>query len=118
VLRLPRSIGKTAVEPAAELALADNLQGGGHCRRVLAIPECFAMIIKTSAFSLSAALFAGVAAAQTLSGPTVNRRHLQPTEQQVESRQGDRAREWNARVQSEIDRLYGEIMHAATRVQR
>jgi hypothetical protein len=50
------------------------------------------MIIKTSAFSLSVALFAGVAAAQTLSGPTANGRQLQPTEQQFESRRGNRAR--------------------------
>jgi hypothetical protein len=76
------------------------------------------MIIKRCALSLAAALFGTVAAAQTLPGPTVNGRQLQPTEQQVESREGDRAREWNARVQPEVDRLYGEIMHAATRMQR
>jgi hypothetical protein len=76
------------------------------------------MIIKTCALSLSAALFASVAAAQTLSSPTVNGRQLQPTEQQVESREGNRARAWDAHVQSEINRLYGEITRAAARVQR
>jgi len=76
------------------------------------------MILRACALLLSAALLAGVAAAQTRSGPAVNGRQLQPTEQQVESREDDRARERNARVQSEIDRLYGEIVHAAARAQR
>ena len=68
------------------------------------------MLIKTSVLSLSLALFIGVAAAQPPSWPIVNGRHLQPTQQQVDSRIDDRARQWSRGVQSEIDRLYHEIM--------
>jgi hypothetical protein len=68
------------------------------------------MLIKTSVLSLSLALFIGVAAAQAPSWPIVNGRHLQPTQQQVDSRIDDRARQWSRDVQSEIDRLYDEIM--------
>jgi hypothetical protein len=68
------------------------------------------MLIKTSVFSLSLALIIGVAAAQTPSWPIVNGRHLQPTQQQVDSRVDDRARQWSRGFQSEIDRLYDEIM--------
>jgi hypothetical protein len=68
------------------------------------------MLIKASVFSLSLALVIGVAAAQTQSWPIVNGRQLQPTQQQVDSRVDDRARQWSRGVQSEIDRLYREIM--------
>ena len=68
------------------------------------------MLIKTSVFSLSLALFIGVAAAQVPSWPIVNGRHLQPTQQQVDSRIDDRSRQWSRGVQSEIDGLYDEIM--------
>ena len=70
------------------------------------------MLIKTSVLSLSLALFIGVAAAQAPSWPIVNGRHLQPTQQQVDSRLDDRSRQRSRgiRVQSEIDRLYDEIM--------
>jgi hypothetical protein len=67
------------------------------------------MLIKTSVLSLSLALFIGVAAAQAPSWPIVNGRHLQPTQQQVD-RGDDRSRQWSRGVQSEIDRLYDEIM--------
>jgi hypothetical protein len=68
------------------------------------------MLIKASVLSLSLALFIGVAAAQAASWPIVNGHHLQPTQQQVDSRKDDRARQWSRGVQSEIDRLYDEIM--------
>ncbi len=68
------------------------------------------MLIKTSVLSLSLALFIGVAAPQAQSWPIVQGRHLQPTQQQVDSRIDDRARQWSRGVQSEIDRLYDEIM--------
>ena len=71
------------------------------------------MIIKAYLLSLSLALFIGVAAAQTPSGPIVDGRRPQPTQQQVDSRVDDRARQWNRRVQSEIDRLYDEILRAS-----
>ena len=68
------------------------------------------MLIKTSVLSLSLALFIGVAAPQAQSWPIVQGRHLQPTQQQVDSRVDDRSRQWSHGVQSEIDRLYDEIM--------
>jgi hypothetical protein len=68
------------------------------------------MLIKTSVLSLSLALFIGGAAAQAPSWPIVQGRHLQPTQQQVDSRIDDRARHWSRGVQSELDRLYDEIM--------
>jgi hypothetical protein len=64
------------------------------------------MLIKTSAL----ALFIGAAAAQGPSSPIVNGRHLQPIQQQVDSRIDDRARQWSRGVRSAIDRLYDEIM--------
>ena len=72
-----------------------------------------AEIIKALLLSLSLALFIGVAAAQTPSGPIVDGRRAQPTQQQVDSREDNRARQWNRGVQSEIDRLYDEIMRAS-----
>jgi hypothetical protein len=66
------------------------------------------MLIKTSALSL--ALLIGVAAAQSPSWPIVQGRQLQPTQQQIDGRLDDRARQWSRGVQSEIDRLYDEIM--------
>jgi hypothetical protein len=71
------------------------------------------MLIKTSALSLSLALFIGVAAAQARSWPIIEGRQLQPTQQQVDSRVDDRARQRSRGVQSEIDRLYDEIMRGS-----
>ena len=71
------------------------------------------MLIKTSVLSLSLALFIGVAAAQARSWPIVEGRQLQPTQQQVDSRVDDRARQRSRSVQSEIDRLYDEIMRGS-----
>ena len=68
------------------------------------------MIIKTSVLALALALSIGVAAAQAPSWPIVNGRHLQPTQQQVDRRVDDRSRQWSRGVQSEVDRLYDEIM--------
>ena len=65
------------------------------------------MLIKTSALSL--ALLIGVAAAQSPSWPIVQGRQLQPTQQQIDALD-DRARQRTRGVQSEIDRLYDEIM--------
>jgi hypothetical protein len=67
----------------------------------------------TCLLSLSSALFIGVAAAQTPSWPIVNGRHLQPIQQQLDM-QDIRARERNRAVQSEIDRLYDELMRASS----
>ena len=71
------------------------------------------MLIKTSVLSLSLALFIGVAAAQAPSWPIVNGRHLQPIQQQIDSREDTAARQWNRSVQSDIDRLYDEVMRAS-----
>ena len=68
------------------------------------------MLIKTSVLSLSLALFIAVTAPQAQSWPIVQGRHLQPTQQQVDSKGDERARQQSRRVQSEIDRLYDEIM--------
>jgi len=68
------------------------------------------MLIKTSVLSLSLALFIGATAAQAPSWPIVNGGHLQPTQQQIDSRGDDRSRQWSRGFQSEIDRLYDEIM--------
>ena len=72
------------------------------------------MLIKRSVLSLSLALFIGVTAPQAQSWSIVQGRHLQPTQQQVDSRLDDRSRQQSrgVRAQSEIDRLYDEIMHA------
>ena len=68
------------------------------------------MLIKTSVLSLSLAFSIGVAAAQAPTWPIVQGRHLQPTQQQIDSTLDHRASQWSRGVQSEIDRLYGEIM--------
>jgi hypothetical protein len=70
------------------------------------------MLSKASVLPLSLALFIGVAAAQA-PWPIVEGRHLQPTQQQVDSRVDDKARQWSRSVQSEIDRLYDEIMRGS-----
>ena len=72
------------------------------------------MIIKTCLLSLAFALLIGSAAAQTRPGPIVNGSQPPPTEPQVDSSEAARARERNARVPPDIDRLYDEIMRAAT----
>lgn len=78
------------------------------------------MLIKTSvlslSLSLSLALFIGAAAAQAPYWPIVNGRHLQPTQQQVDSTIDDRARQRSRGVQSEIDHLYDEIMRGPREV--
>lgn len=74
------------------------------------------MLIKTSVLSLSFALSIGVAAAQAPSWPIAKGGHLQPTQQQVDSRGDDRARQWSRGVQSEPDRLYDEIMRGSALV--
>ena len=68
------------------------------------------MLIKTSVLSLSLALFIGVAAAQAPSWPVVKGRHLQPTQQQVDSKGDDTVRQWSRGVQLGSDHLYDEIM--------
>jgi hypothetical protein len=95
-----------------EFAARRRAVGHGYCRRVLTDRS-----VQDLSLALSAAVFASAAAAQTPLGPTIGGRHLQPTEQQVESRENGGAREWNSHTQSEIDPLYCEIMGAATRVQ-
>ena len=71
------------------------------------------MIIERCLLSLSLALFIGVAAAQTPPGPIVDGRRPQPTQQQVDSKEDHSARQWDRGVQSEIDRLYDEVMRAS-----
>jgi hypothetical protein len=75
--------------------------------------ECLAVIIRACLLSLSSTLFITVAAAQTPSWPIVDGRHLQPTQQQVDRKQDDRARQRNVDLQSDVDRLYDEITRRA-----
>ena len=71
-------------------------------------------VFKTSLPSISLALFIGVAAAQPPPWPIANGGRPQPTQQQNNSREDDAARQWNRAVQSEVDRLYVEIMRASS----
>jgi hypothetical protein len=68
------------------------------------------MITRTCLLLLSTAFFIGGAAAQTPSRPIVNGRQPQPSQEEVDRRGDSKAREWNRRVQPELDRLYYEIM--------
>ena len=71
-------------------------------------------VFKTSLPSISLALLIGVAAAQLPPWPIANGGRSQPTQQQINSREDDAARQWNRAVQSEVDRLYVEIMRASS----
>ena len=71
-------------------------------------------ILKTSLLALSLALFVGAAAAQPPSWPIANGRRPQPTQQQIDSRENYAARQRNYAVQTEVDRLYLEIMCEAS----
>jgi hypothetical protein len=93
--------------------LCRRTQPAREAGRAFFLSECFAMVIERCLLSLSLMLFIGVAAAQTPSGPIVDGRRPQPTQQQVDSREDNRARQWNRGVQSEIDRLYDEVMRAS-----
>jgi hypothetical protein len=72
-------------------------------------------IFKTSLLPVSLALFIGAAAAQPPSWPIANGRRPQPTQQQIDDREADAARQWNRAVQSQVDRLYDEILRASSR---
>jgi hypothetical protein len=71
------------------------------------------MLIKTFVLSLSFALSIGVAAAQAPSWTIVKGGHLQPTQQQVDSKGDDTVRQWSRGVQSGSDHLYDEIMRGS-----
>ena len=76
-----------------------------------------ALSIKASAILLSSTLFMGIAAAQTPYGTFADSRQLQPTQAQLESTNDKNVVGWNrsnSHVQPELDRLYDEIMRAAT----
>ena len=64
------------------------------------------MLIKTSVLSLSFALFIGGAAAQVPSWPIDESRHLQPTQQQVDSKGDERALQCSRSVQSAVKSVY------------
>lgn len=69
------------------------------------------MIVRTPLLALSLLLIAGAAAAQS---PIAGGRRHQPTRQEVESRGVSMDREWNRSARTGTDRLYDEIMRAAT----
>ena len=77
-----------------------------------------AIIIRTAALSLLSVLFVGLAVAQTPSWPIVNGRQLQPTQQQIDTKGIDKARQWNRDVQPDIDRLYEELTRHSPRPRR
>ena len=77
-----------------------------------------AIIIRTAALSLLSVLFVGLAVAQTPSWPIVNGRQLQPTQQQIDTKGIDKARQWNRDVQPDIDRLYEELTRHSPRSRR
>jgi hypothetical protein len=58
---------------------------------------------------LASALLAANAVAQTPSWPITNGRHLQPTQQQIDSRANNAARQRDRAAQSQVDRLFGEL---------
>jgi hypothetical protein len=58
---------------------------------------------------LASALLAVNAAAQTPSWPIANGRHLQPTQQQIDSREDNAARQRDRAAQSQVDRLFDEL---------
>jgi hypothetical protein len=71
-------------------------------------------IFRTSLLSLSLALFIGAAAARPPSWPIANGRRPQPTQQQIDSREDNAAHQWALSVQSEVNRLYDELMRASS----
>jgi hypothetical protein len=71
-------------------------------------------IFKTSLLSLSLALFIGAAVAQPPSWPIANGRRPQPTQQQIDSREDNAARQRDRAVQSEVDQLYDLIMRGSS----
>jgi hypothetical protein len=66
--------------------------------------------IGTRLLLVSSVFFIRTAGAQTPSWPIVNGRHLQPTQQQIDSRENSKARQWDRDVRSDVDRLYDELM--------
>jgi len=76
------------------------------------------MMIGTSALSLLSVLLIGLAAAQTPSWPIANGHQSQPTQQQIDSKGIDKARQWDRDVQPDIDRLYEELTRHSPRPRR
>ena len=77
-----------------------------------------AIIIRTAALSLLSVFFIGLAAAQTPSWPIANGHQSQPTQQQIDSKGIDKARQWDRDVQPDIDRLYEELTRHSPRSRR
>jgi hypothetical protein len=67
------------------------------------------MIIRTWLLLLSSVLLAANAVAQTPSWPIINGHHRQPTQQQIDSRENNAARQRDRDAQSEVDRLFDEL---------
>lgn len=71
------------------------------------------MITYRCAIFLALAFLAGAAAAQTASGPIVNGHQLQPTQAQIDDKEGDAGQQRSRAAQPDLDYLYNEIMRAA-----
>jgi hypothetical protein len=67
------------------------------------------MIIRTLLLLLSSVLLAANAVAQTPSWPITNGRHLQPTQQQTDSRENNAARHRDRDARSQVDRIFDEL---------
>jgi hypothetical protein len=67
------------------------------------------MIIRRWVLLLSSVLLAGNAVAQTPSWPITSGRHLQPTQQQIDSRENNPARQRDRDARSQVDRLFDEL---------
>jgi hypothetical protein len=74
------------------------------------VPATFGLI---PLLLLSSALLAANAAAQTPSWPIANGRHLQPTQQQIDSRENNAARQRDRAAQSQVDRIFDELTRDA-----
>ena len=74
----------------------------------------FAGLMRATVLSLLPLVVIGAAAAQTPYGPIVEGRQFQPTQQQLENRKNLGWDRWNDNSRSDVDRLYGDIMRAAT----
>jgi hypothetical protein len=82
---------------------------GRVCLAVADSVEPLTMIIRTWLRLLSSVLLAGNAVVQTPSWPITNGRHLQPTQQQIDSRENNAARQRDRDAQLEIERLFDEL---------
>lgn len=97
---MPRSVAyATRTAPAP-------VKASPKSARLKSAPATFGLI---PLLLLASALLAANAPAQTPSWPIANGRHLQPTQQQIDSRENNAARQRDRAAQSQVDRLFDEL---------